>query len=409
MKITAVETVQVAEYGNLVWVELHTDSGLVGLGETFRNPEATVAYVHETCAPYLLGKDPLQIERHARALAAEVGNHFTGFPSRSVEVRGNSAVDFALWDLFGQAAGLPLWQLLGGLTHERIRIYNTCASAGYNRALRTDADSLLLRPEDRPAADDPLDDLAAQHHRPAELARSLLEDGITAMKIWPFDAYAIASGGRHIHSADLARGVRIVEAIRKDVGDRIDIMIEYHGLWQLPAAIQIADALADLDIYWHEDPIAMHHLADLGRYKERVRGRVAGSENLGTRAWYREALGRGAIDVAHFDMAWTGGLSEGREVAALAEAFDRPIAPHDCTGPVTLVANTHLLFATDNALIMETVRAHYRTYYRDLVTTLPRIEDGFAYPMAGPGLGTALLPELRRRTDVAIRRSSSQA
>lgn len=151
----------------------------------------------------------------------------------------------------------------------------------------------------------------------------------------------------------------------------------------------------------------MHHLGDLARYKEPVRGRVVGSENLGTRAWYREALGRGAIDVAHVDMAWTGGLSQGRKVAALAETFDRSIAPHDRTGPVLLVANTHLVFAAENALILETVRAHYCSYYRNLVTTLPRIERGFAYPMDGAGLGTALLPEMRRRTDVAIRRSSS--
>ena len=105
MRITALETIQLAEFSNLVWVELHTDQGLTGIGETFRNPEATVAYLHETCAPYLLGKDPLQIERHAHALMAEVGNHFAGFPSRSIEVRGNSAVDLALWDLFGKAAG----------------------------------------------------------------------------------------------------------------------------------------------------------------------------------------------------------------------------------------------------------------------------------------------------------------
>jgi L-alanine-DL-glutamate epimerase-like enolase superfamily enzyme len=105
-------------------------------------------------------------------------------------------------------------------------------------------------------------------------------------------------------------------------------------------------------------------------------------------------------------MAWTGGLSEGRKVAALAETFDRPIAPHDCTGPALLAADTHLVFATANALILETVRAHHRSYHRELVTTLPRIEHGLAYPMDGPGLGTALRPELRSRPDVAIRRSS---
>ena len=405
MKIAAVETVQVAAYGNLVWVELHTDEGLVGLGETFRNPEATVAYIHETCAPYLLGKDPLRIERHARALMAEVGNHFMGFPSRSVEVRGNSAIDLALWDLLGKAAGLPLHQLLGGLCRERIRIYNTCASAGYNRMARAEANSLIATPGAPSEAGDAFDDLVAQHERPAELARSLLENGITAMKIWPFDGHALATGGRHIGLQDLRRTVALIEAIRGAVGDRIDVMIEYHGLWQLPAALQIAEALEGIDIYWHEDPIAMHHLDDLARYKDRVRGRVAGSENLGTRPWYREAFGRGAVDVAHFDMGWIGGLSEGRKVAALAEAFDRPIAPHDCTGPVVLVANTHLVLATENALVLETVRAHYRTYYRDLVTALPRIENGFAYPLAGPGLGTALNPDLRRRDDLTIRRS----
>jgi galactonate dehydratase len=404
MRITAVETVRVAEYGNLVWALLHTDEGLTGLGETFRNPEATVAYIHETCAPYLLGKDPLRIERHARALATEVGNHFLGFPSRSVEVRGNSAIDLALWDLFGKATGLPLHQLLGGLCRDRIRIYNTCASAAYNRMVRADASSLLASPGAEPGDD--LDDLNAQHQRPAELAQALLADGITAMKIWPFDIHAKATSGRHIDLADLRRTVGLIEAIRSAVGDRIDVMIEYHGLWQLPAALQIAGALADLDIYWHEDPIAMHHLDDLARYQASVRGRVAGSENLGTRPWYREAFGRGAVDVAHFDMAWIGGLTEGRKVAALAETFDRPIAPHDCTGPVVLVANSHLVFATENALILETVRAHYRTYYRDLVTALPRIENGFAYPMDGPGLGTALHPDLRKRADVEVRRSA---
>jgi galactonate dehydratase len=150
----------------------------------------------------------------------------------------------------------------------------------------------------------------------------------------------------------------------------------------------------------------MHHLDDLARYKERVRTRVCGSENLGTRAWYREAFGRGAIDVAHFDIGWIGGISEARKIAALAETFDRPIAPHDCTGPVQLVANTHLVMSTPNALILETVRAHYRGYYQSLVMALPRIEGGFAWPMSGPGLGTKLQPDLRGRHDVTVRRSA---
>jgi len=405
MKITAIDTIHIAVFNNLVWVEIHTDEGLVGLGETFRNPQATAAYIHETCAPYLLGKDPLQVERHAHALMHEVASHFAGFPSRSVEVRGNSAVDCALWDLFGQAAGMPLHQLLGGLCRDRIPIYNTCASAAYNLTAHLGGSWLMA--SDQPPPTDPLDDLAAQLHRPAELASALLDEGVRAMKIWPFDSAALASGGRHIVTQELKRALQPVEAIRKAHGDAIDIMIEYHGLWQLPAALQIADALAPLGVYWHEDPIAMHHLDDLARYKERVGSRVCGSENLGSRAWYRHAFGLGAIDVAHFDIGWIGGVSEGKKIAALAETFDRPIAPHDCTGPIQLVANLHLALSTPNALILETVRAHLRGFYQALATTLPRIEDGFAYPMAGPGLGTALRPELRSRDDITVRRSAA--
>ena len=112
-----------------------------GLGETFRNPQATAAYIHETCAPYLLGQNPLNIERHFNALANKVGNHYFGYPTRSIEWRGNSAVDFALWDILGKTLGQPLWQLLGGLSHDRIRVYNTCASADYNNRLRDSANS----------------------------------------------------------------------------------------------------------------------------------------------------------------------------------------------------------------------------------------------------------------------------
>src|SRR5260370_35274953 len=132
MKITAVETIQCAAFANLVWLRLHTDDGLIGLGETIRNPQAVAAYVHETCAPYLLGKDPRQIDRHRDALTNRVGSHFDGFPTRSIEIRGNSAVDLALCDLLGQSLGEPVAQLLGGFTRDKIRVHNTFARSTYN-------------------------------------------------------------------------------------------------------------------------------------------------------------------------------------------------------------------------------------------------------------------------------------
>ena len=406
MKITGVETIQLAEHGNLVWVRLHTDEGIVGLGETFRNPLATIAYIHETCVPYLIGKDPTQRELHGHALMNRVGNHFNGFPTRSVELRGNSAVDMALWDIAGKIAGAPVHQLLGGLFRDRIRIYNTCASPGYNSQARTGYNTELVR---RDVASAPsvheLDDLNAQVHRPAELAESLLSEGTTAMKIWPFDVMALESEGQYIAPDDLKGGVATIEAIRKAVGDRMDIMLEFHGLWKLPCALQIADAVADLGIYWYEDPISMQNFDDLAAYKQSVQGRVCGSESLGTTQWYRECFLRGAIDVAHFDMCWIGGLSEGRRIATLAQTFDRPIAPHDCTGPVVLVANVHLMMSAPNALIAETVRAHHRGFYREILTQLPRIENGHIHAMNGPGWGTELNPDILKRKDAQIRQA----
>jgi len=406
MKITAIETIQVAEYSNLVWVKIETDEGIVGLGETFRNPEATAAYIHETCAPYLIGKNPANIERHFHALAEKVGNRFSGYPTRSIEWRGNSAIDFALWDILGKMLNQPVWQLLGGLSHDRIRIYNTCASAGYNNLSRPGSNSTFHQHGEVKRRDfSQFEDLEAQMAAPGELAQSLLEEGINGMKIWPFDGLAHVSDGHDLTLPQLKSGVKIIEEIRKSVGDKMDIMLEYHGLWRLPQALKIARALDDFDVYWHEDPVPMYRFDDLVQFKQGTTGRVCGSENLGTKVWYAEAFQRGVIDVVHFDLCWIGGLTEGRKVAALAETYERPIAPHDCVGPVTFAASSHLVLSAPNALIQESVRAFYKGYYRDVVTDVPRIEDGFLYPMMKPGLGLELLPDLTARSDVTRRRS----
>ena len=132
MKITGIETIQNSEYSNLVWIKIYTDEGLTGLGETFRNPEAIVSYLHETCAPYLIGRDPMRINEHSDNLINWTPNRYIGYPTRSVEFRGNSAVDIALWDLKSKASNLSLVDMLGGLSRDNIPIYNTCAADGYN-------------------------------------------------------------------------------------------------------------------------------------------------------------------------------------------------------------------------------------------------------------------------------------
>jgi L-alanine-DL-glutamate epimerase-like enolase superfamily enzyme len=395
MKIVRLETIRVEEYPNILWLHVHTDEGLVGLGETFMMPQTVEAYVHEMLAPKLLGRDPLAIDRIARDVVG-----YLGFRSTGAEMRGNSALDIALWDLFGKATGQPIAQLLGGFSRQKIRTYNTCAGTSYMRSGSQQISNWGLDDVSR------YDDLNGFLTRADELAEDLLSEGITAMKIWPFDPAAEKSDGEYISRPDLKKALQPFEKIRRAVGDKMDIMVEFHSLWRLVPAMTIARALAPFDTFWHEDPIKMDSLGSLKRYAEASTAPICASETLGSRAAFRDLLETGVAGIVMLDLSWCGGLSEARKIAAMAEAWHLPVAPHDCTGPVVLAASTHLSLNAPNALVQESVRAYYRTWYRDLVTAVPEVKDGMITVPPGPGLGLELLPDLVKRNDAIIRASA---
>ena len=397
MKITAIETIRLPDRPNLLLAQIHTDAGLTGLGETSRGAAAVEAQIHDLVAPALLGKDPLAIQQHSRQLM----NSYLGFASAGVEVRAASVVDVALWDIFGQAVNQPIYQLLGGACRDRIRAYNTCA--GYNYNTRTVARRQITA-QDKPAG--PYDDQIAFTHRADELSESLLSEGFTAMKIWPFDPLAERSTGSFLSREDLELGLGPWRKIRKAVGDRIEVMSEFHSLWSLQQAKQIARALEELRPYWSEDPIKMCDVATLKDYAQSTSIPVCGSETLGGTAPFRDMLQAQAADIVMLDVGWCGGLTEARRIAALAESYQRPVAPHDCNGPVVWVASIHLMMHIPNALIMEAVRAYYSTWYKDVITEVPTVKDGYIYPLTGPGLGTQLLPDLLKQEGVQLRRSA---
>jgi galactonate dehydratase len=398
VKVTGIRTLRLGEFPNLLWLVVETDEGLTGLGETFFGAQAVEAYVHESVAPYLLGQDALRIDAHARALYG-----YVGYRSSGVEMRGNSALDIALWDLFGKAAGMPVYQMLGGASRERIRVYNTCAGYRYVRARPRQAVENWGLPGD--FSEGPYEDLDGFLHRADELALSLLEQGITAMKIWPFDPYAEATGGQDISLADLDRALEPFRKIRDAAGDRMEIMVEFHSLWNLPAARRIAQALDPFRPYWYEDPLKGDNLDALAAFARETRVPVTISETLATRWSFREAFAAGAAGIAMLDLSWCGGISEAKKIATMAEAHQLPVAPHDCTGPVVLTASTHLSINLPNAFIQETVRAFYTGWYRELLTALPDVSNGTIAPPPGPGLGTELLPELWERPDATVRES----
>ena len=401
MKITAIETLRLPDRPNLLLAQIHTDEGLVGLGETSRGPATVEAQLHELVAPYLLGRDPLQIQRHSRHLMGG----YLGFAASSAEVRAASVVDIALWDILGQATNQPISAALGGTSRDRIRAYNTCA--GYNYNTQTVARRALRVGDAAPAAAGPYDDQIAFVHRADELAHSLLGEGFTAMKIWPFDPYAEDNGGAFLCAQDLDKALEPWRRIRDAVGDRIEVMAEFHSLWNLQQAKQIARALEPYRPYWSEDPIKMCDVDTLAEYARSTSIPVCASETLGGMYPFRDVLANQAADIVMLDVGWCGGLTEARKIAALAEAYQRPVAPHDCNGPVVWVASIQFMAHIPNALIMEVVRAYYSTWYKDILTELPAVRDGYIYPLSGPGLGTKLLPDLAGRPGVMVRRSAA--
>lgn len=401
MRITAIETINLAEFPNVLWVHVHTDEGIVGLGETFYAVQPVESHIHETCAAYLLGKNPLEIDKHNWNFLRT----YLGFNSVGVEMRAASAIDIALWDILGQATQQPIYQLLGGASRERIRAYNTCAGYQYVRAKPTQTLANWGLPSKKGKAR-PYEDLDAFLHNADELAQSLLEEGYTGMKIWPFDEYAEASRGSYISNADLKKGLKPFEKIRKAVGDKMDIHVEFHSMWNLPTAIRIAKALEPFDPFWYEDPIKMDNLDALADYARRTNVWVTASETLGTRWGFRPAFEKKALSVCMLDVGWCGGLSEAKKIASMAEAYALPVAPHDCTGPVLLTASVHLSLNCTNTLVQEVVRAFYHDWYGDLVTQLPPLKDGYITAPSGPGLGTRLQPAVLTRKDARIRRST---
>src|SRR5258708_9794351 len=215
MKIVRLETLRLEEFPNLLWLRVHSDASVVGLGETHRAAPSVEAYVHELIAPRVLGQDPVEVERLSRSLTG-----YRGFRGSGVETRAISAFDIALWDHFARVVNQPLYQVLGGASRQAIRTYNTCAGYQYIRDTRGQTSAnwgLGGKPQG------PYEDLDAFLHRADELAQSLLEEGIGAMKIWPFDTFAEATEGMHISGAELDRALGPFRKTRKADGNTSDV------------------------------------------------------------------------------------------------------------------------------------------------------------------------------------------
>jgi L-alanine-DL-glutamate epimerase-like enolase superfamily enzyme len=372
MKITAIESLQWAEYPRLMVVRVHTDTGLIGLGETVDKIPGSKGALHGTLAPLVLGQDPLDIEGVWRFVMDNIMYH--GYAG--AETRALSALEVALWDLMGKHYHAPLYHLLGGKTRERVPTYNTCIGFG------------------------PVQDYAAWHDDAGALAKSLLADGIKAMKIWPFDPFSESSFGQYISLADVERGLRPIQQIRDAVGHDIEIGIECHFRWNRVSIERIARALQPYNILFMEDVLPAVHLDEIKSIAASISIPVIGSELLMTRWQLRDWLVKGVSQIVMTDPVWNGGIAETRKIAAMAEAFGVPLVLHNVAGPICHAACMHLGAHIPNLFYVESVRAFYRTYFPVISGWQPTVSDGHLDLLQGPGLGVELLPAMLERPDL---------
>jgi L-alanine-DL-glutamate epimerase-like enolase superfamily enzyme len=370
VRVTAVETLRLDEHPEIIWVRIETDEGQTGLGETMPRVGPVERVIHEALAPLLVGEDVAPESFWERAFRSLAYHGYAG-----AEMRAVSAVDCALWDALGQAAGLPVHRLLGGPCRASVPVYNTCVTYGDHR----DRERFLSDA--------------------GSLARELADEGFPAMKIWPFDEHSIESRGARLDSAGLEAGASAFESIRDAAGGRIDVALEGHSCWSVPAAIAIARRLEGFapTTMWLED---MLHAAEPSAWVELRRASaipICGSERLFARYQVAPFLEAGAFDVVKQDLLWTGGFTEFVKIAAMCDARELPVALHNCHGPVGAMATVHASAAIPNLFLMESIRSFARGFFAVLADGAPVVERGAIAVPERPGLGVTLRPEVVER------------
>ena len=336
---------------NWVFVEVHTDEGITGLGEaTLLGRAATLAAAIEDMAHYVIGRDPLQIERLWQAMY-----RYDRFRGGAIQCSAISAVDIALWDILGQSCGLPIYQLLGGASRDRVQLYGKLGDDDPGEAPRQ--------------------------------AVALVERGYRAMKLGP-------SAGDNGVVDDHDVGRRLAEsvgAIRAAVGDEVEILIDLHGRFGPAATVEIAERVGELRPYFLEEPVPLEDWDGLAQVAARTNVPLATGERLHTKYGFGRLIEQGAVRFVQPDVCQVGGITELKKIAAMAEARNIRVAPHNPSShsEVSTMASVHVDAAIPNFAIQEHPAAQPPWRY-DLFEGGVEVAGGCAELPARPGLGLRL-------------------
>ena len=375
MKIVEVKTIVVNNIqpyrGGRLWlfVQLITDEGIIGLGErpsgNATNLEAQVRLIKDLGEQFVVGASPFDVEKLWQTIFAS--RHDYRHPGLDM-TPALSAIEMACWDIIGKATNQPIYNLLGGQYHEKLRAYAYMPTEG-----------IWETPE-----------------KAGEIAAKLVEEGNTACKWDPFTP--LFPHPRDFSLKTIRRVAKIFQAIRDAVGDDLEIGIGTHGQFSTAGAIRVAKMLEEFDPFWFEEPVPPENIDEMARVAAHTSIPIATGERLVTKFEFAELLKKQAAQIIQLDVGQCGGILESKKIASIAEAHYAMIAPHMYCGPVAAAAAVQLDVCSPNFLIQEyNGNDLHRHIFKDPI----RFENGYIIPPTGPGLGVEL-------DEAVVKRQSSQ-
>lgn len=349
MKVVDVKTFVVDCFRtNWVFVKIYTDEGLTGVGEaTLEYKEKALIGAVEHIKDYLVGKNPLNIERHIHDIYRDA--YWRGGP---VLMSALSAVEIALWDILGKFLNVPVYQLLGGKVNEKVRIYVNGWFAG------------AKTPEDF-----------------ADKAKIAVKRGVTAMKWDPFGTAYLEISNKELNTA-----LECISAVRDAVGNDVDLLIEGHGRFDIPTGIKIAKELEQFKPTFFEEPTPPDSLDALKSVRDKSPVPIAAGERLYTIKSFKELFELHAADYIQPDISHAGGIMGLKKIASMAEAYYIPFAPHNPSGPVANAATLQIAACTSNFSILEIMYSDVE-WRKDITNEHLEYKDGYITISDKPGLG----------------------
>jgi galactonate dehydratase len=347
-----------------VFLKLATADGITGVGEAYGvpfHPQQVARLIEDVFGRYLEGEDPHDLERIWRRVYSSGYSQHPDLALMGVL----SALEMACWDIIGKAAGQPVYKLLGGRVHERLRTYT------YIYARAGDRTDVYRDP-----------DLAA------ERAAEYLAQGFTALKFDPLGSYS-AFDGRQPSLEALDRCERFLKQLRAAVGSRADLLLGTHGQMTAAGALRLARRIEPYDPLWFEEPVPPDAPEEMAKVARATRVPIAAGERLTTKYDFARLLSAGAAAILQLNLGRAGGILEGKKIAALAEIHHAQIAPHLYCGPIVGAANIQLAACSPNFLILEGIE-RWQGFHAEILAKPIRWESGYVIPPSEPGLGVEL-------------------